>query len=231
LGGRGGDTEIAHVTPGEVVIPARMQTPEVMAALMTAAAEAGVDPARLVVGSERNSINPQTGQAEFYYAGPEMEPNRQNNHSSAEQQVADIYVNRFPNDALWNGHVGIGVNTNQTKGFYPSENNSPSRVDQGLNRNVPGKVKLDDLNNPHDSVRIHTDPEQDRAVQSYIDSRQNNPGSYNLYDRNCTDFTAGALRAGGISVPSDSTPEWMDDIRPNSFFPWLQRKHGKPEGK
>ncbi len=33
LQGRGGDTEIAHVTPGEVVIPARIRTPEVMAAL------------------------------------------------------------------------------------------------------------------------------------------------------------------------------------------------------
>ena len=36
LQGRGGDTEVAHVTPGEVVIPKRMRTPELMAALARA---------------------------------------------------------------------------------------------------------------------------------------------------------------------------------------------------
>ncbi len=35
LQGRGGDTEIAHLTPGEMVIPAWMQTPEVMRYLET----------------------------------------------------------------------------------------------------------------------------------------------------------------------------------------------------
>jgi hypothetical protein len=65
LQGRGGDTEIAHVTPGELVIPKRMRTPELMAALAQAARQAGIDPSRLVVGDRRNSVNPRTGQAEF----------------------------------------------------------------------------------------------------------------------------------------------------------------------
>jgi len=66
LQGRRGDTKVAHVTPGEVVIPARLQTPELLAALRAAAKQAGIDPARLVVGSDHNSVNPGTGQAEFY---------------------------------------------------------------------------------------------------------------------------------------------------------------------
>ena len=37
LQGRGGDTQIAHMTPGEIVIPARLRTPEVMAAVARAA--------------------------------------------------------------------------------------------------------------------------------------------------------------------------------------------------
>jgi len=65
LQGRRGDTKVAHVTPGEVVIPARLQTPELLAALRAAAKQAGIDPARLIVGSRHNSINPNTGQAEF----------------------------------------------------------------------------------------------------------------------------------------------------------------------
>ena len=65
LQGRGGDTEIAHMTPGEVVIPARLRTPEVIAAVARAAQQAGIDPRRLVVGSGRNAVNPRTGQEEF----------------------------------------------------------------------------------------------------------------------------------------------------------------------
>ena len=65
LQGRGGDTEIAHTTPGEIVIPARLRTPEVMAAVARAAQQAGIDPRRLVVGSGRNAVNPRTGQKEF----------------------------------------------------------------------------------------------------------------------------------------------------------------------
>jgi len=65
LGGRGGDREIAHVTPGEIVIPQRLQTPAVIDALRAEATHAGIDLESLQIGSGRNSINPHTGQMEF----------------------------------------------------------------------------------------------------------------------------------------------------------------------
>jgi hypothetical protein len=65
LQGRGEDTEIAHVTPGEVVIPRALQRPDVMAALRGAAARAGVPLNRLRVGARENRVNPRTGAAEF----------------------------------------------------------------------------------------------------------------------------------------------------------------------
>jgi hypothetical protein len=86
--GRGEDTEIAHVTPGEVVVPMRLQTPEVMAALYRAAQEHDIPFEQLRVGSKVNSINPNTGVAEFamlddeqraaqpqpyHYSGPPIE--------------------------------------------------------------------------------------------------------------------------------------------------------------
>ena len=49
--GRGGDSEIAHVTPGEIVVPRELQTPEVMAALDWAAAGVGLSLDRLRVGA------------------------------------------------------------------------------------------------------------------------------------------------------------------------------------
>lgn len=88
LQGRGGDTEIAHVTPGELVIPKRMRTPELMAALAQAARQAGIDPRRLVVGDRRNAVNPRTGQAEFAEPLPPLQslagfqPNLESNRPS-----------------------------------------------------------------------------------------------------------------------------------------------------
>ncbi|TAK97938.1 MAG: hypothetical protein EPO08_20425 [Rhodospirillaceae bacterium] len=65
LQGRGGDTKIAHLTPGEIVIPKRLQTPEFMRDVAELARAYGIDPASLVIGDRRNAINPHTGQPEF----------------------------------------------------------------------------------------------------------------------------------------------------------------------
>lgn len=66
--GRGGDTEMAHVTPGEIVVPRPVaQQPDVQNALRGGFQREGVDPARYVVKSGRNSLNPRTGRAEFKY--------------------------------------------------------------------------------------------------------------------------------------------------------------------
>lgn len=65
LQGRGGDTELAHVTPGEMVLPAPLQTPEVMAAVQAAAQNAGIDMGQYTVGAPANSVNPETGVAEY----------------------------------------------------------------------------------------------------------------------------------------------------------------------
>jgi len=64
--GRGGDTEVAHVTPGEIVLPEALQTPAVLNALRRAAMSANMSLEQFRVGSPRNSINPQTGQPEFF---------------------------------------------------------------------------------------------------------------------------------------------------------------------
>jgi hypothetical protein len=66
LQGRRGDTRLAHVTPGEVVIPQRLQTPAVMGYLAAAARAAGLDPRSLLVGHPRGRVNPRTGQQEFW---------------------------------------------------------------------------------------------------------------------------------------------------------------------
>lgn len=64
--GRYGDTEMAHVTPGEIVVPHSVQTPEVVSRLQTAFAEQGVPMSRYTVQGSQNSKNPDTGNPEYF---------------------------------------------------------------------------------------------------------------------------------------------------------------------
>ena len=67
--GRGGDDTLAHVQTGELIIPAALlaQDPALKEGLFQRLRDMGVeDPERYVVGSEINSLNPETGIPEFF---------------------------------------------------------------------------------------------------------------------------------------------------------------------
>jgi hypothetical protein len=65
--GRGGDTILAHLTPGEIVIPNEIaQDPNIQAQLQTLFEESGISLEQFTVGNEANSINPETGNPEFW---------------------------------------------------------------------------------------------------------------------------------------------------------------------
>ena len=66
--GRYGDTRMAHVAPGEMVVPRRVMqnNPQMAQGIASAISSEGVDPRRYMVGSQQNSINPNTGQPEFF---------------------------------------------------------------------------------------------------------------------------------------------------------------------
>ena len=64
--GRGGDTVMAHLSLGELVIPrAFLDDPRVMEAMKQLFDEAGVNINQYIVGDAANSINPETGYPEF----------------------------------------------------------------------------------------------------------------------------------------------------------------------
>ena len=68
--GREGDDTMAHVQTGELVIPAAFieENPEMKETIFAFLEQQGVeDPERYVVGSKANSINPDTGAAEFFF--------------------------------------------------------------------------------------------------------------------------------------------------------------------
>ena len=66
--GREEDDRIAHVATGETVIPMAVfeEDPALKEALFARMRDMGIEPERYIVGNELNSINPVTGQPEFF---------------------------------------------------------------------------------------------------------------------------------------------------------------------
>lgn len=115
----------------------------------------------------------------------------------------DVTVCYFPNSAARLGHIGIGVNTTNTRGFYPIETAG------FLERfHTEGVVDIDidraGEDAPRSCTNIETTPDQDEEILRFIEARQASPGNYNLAGRNCSLFVADALRAGDIPVRKDA---------------------------
>jgi len=66
--GREGDTFVVHASEKEVMVPREVaeNNPELVGQIKQAIAAEGADPEAYVVGSASNSINPMTGQREFF---------------------------------------------------------------------------------------------------------------------------------------------------------------------
>jgi hypothetical protein len=66
--GRGTDSYIVHATEKEIILPKEVgdKNPELVLQIKDAISRDGMDPEAYVVGSEANSINPETGQPEFF---------------------------------------------------------------------------------------------------------------------------------------------------------------------
>jgi hypothetical protein len=66
--GRNGDTYIVHAAEGETVIPMEVlnSNPRLKQMLFNQMRNMGIEPERYIIGNELNSINPVTGQPEFF---------------------------------------------------------------------------------------------------------------------------------------------------------------------
>ena len=66
--GRNGDTYIVHAAEGETVLPMEVlsQNPRLKKMIWKQLTDMGIEPERYVVGNKLNSINPVTGQPEFF---------------------------------------------------------------------------------------------------------------------------------------------------------------------
>lgn len=66
--GRGGDQFVVHASEREMMVPREVveKNPALREQIMESIAAEGADPEAYIIGSDRNSINPYTGQREFF---------------------------------------------------------------------------------------------------------------------------------------------------------------------
>ncbi len=111
--GRGGDTRMAHVAPGEMVVPRQVlqENPQVTRGLGRAFRDVGADPLRYVVGSSNNSINPVTGKPEFFLDALLNIASSDAGQAVLANVASNLIRGRKPNlkDALISGVVGGGI--------------------------------------------------------------------------------------------------------------------------
>ena len=104
----------------------------------------------------------------------------------------DVTVNLYSGAGSF-GHIGAGVNSSATSGYYPRDGAGNPVT------GAPGIVKPDDLSKLERSITIPATPEQDRRVQACMARRQQSPGTYTLLDNNCRSFVDECLREAGLS--------------------------------
>jgi len=108
----------------------------------------------------------------------------------------DPVVCLFPGAAGF-GHVGVGVNSRVTQGFYPQEGAAGNPI-----TGTAGQVLIDPKP-PIYCVTIPATSEQDALMKEFMrmSVAGQSPSDYALLANNCTDYVRAVLAIGGISVP------------------------------
>ena len=107
---------------------------------------------------------------------------------------ADLRVSIYPGAEGFN-HAGIGMNSPNTYGLYPTK--KPACLLVGCT--VQGKVHRD-KEKSISTVVIKTKPAQDAAAQNAINNAIKRPPGYNLYHENCASCVESVLSAAGVKT-------------------------------
>lgn len=117
------------------------------------------------------------------------------------------------------GHIGIGINTDSTEGFYPVMDSMKMLT------GTPGHVRTDSLEERSmiKTMLIPINSNQAARMQQYINSVRS--GEYTLTNHNCVDFCRHVLNVGGLLAPSTIRPRgFMDGL--SSIYGSQYTRHG-----
>jgi hypothetical protein len=128
LQGRHGDTKVAHVARGELVVPTALQNPEVLWALRRAAAPYNIPLEMLSVGNAMNRINPNTGAPEFgimdwisgLFGDTSSQPSQQDSDNSLTQGAVDGVIARAATTGINSANARADY-IDQTRSLNPQD--------------------------------------------------------------------------------------------------------------
>ncbi len=142
-------------------------------------------------------------------SAPQAQPAQQQNSTSTttttSQSTDYVSVSYWPKSAGGFGHIGVGVDTDDTQGFSTANPKTPwwKRL-----FGAPAGTPEDDLKAhtspsgevaPHSYLHIPISADQASATRGAIAERYANGGHYNLIFDNCAQFVESVLHAGGVS--------------------------------
>ncbi len=120
----------------------------------------------------------------------------------------DVTVNQYAGHGTNPfGHVGMGINTNQTTGHYPNQQSIGIPLGQTVNGGTH-----QDSGQVVSQITIPLTPAQDAALNAYMANNANN--QYNLYNSSCVDFVRIGLSSVGVNMNSVSS----NANTPNGFM-------------
>ncbi len=188
LQGRGGDTAVAHLEPGEMVIPRAVLTPQLAQLIAAEAAKRGIDPKQLIVGSRKASINPATGAEEFGWF---------RNEQDGDGLISDL---------LYRGEPVVKVN-------LPA-----SIEDQKNIRSIPlsleNEVKIDPITVTATRREERLDPDEgtDRYDKAYFPVQS---GQFRESDDYGNDAFNASRRGGASTASNQQRGHYARDVRAN----------------
>ena len=144
--GRNGDTRMAHLTPGETVVPREVlrQNPKVARGLGKAFQDAGSDPRRYVVGSGQNSINPVTGKPEFFFDKILPFLGKLASNPTVQGAIGNVALRKLQGkdvslrDALLGGAIGGGLGAMSGRGTGVPFLDNMLDADPGISNKLTG---------------------------------------------------------------------------------------------
>jgi hypothetical protein len=133
------------------------------------------------------------------------QPQNSTSTSTTQGQNTDyVSVSYWPKGAGGFGHIGIGVDTDDTQGYSTKDPKTSiwKRIFGAPAGTPEDDIKAHTKNGevaPHSYLHIPITADQAAAMQGAIAQRYANGGHYNLIFNNCAQFVESVLHAGGVS--------------------------------
>jgi hypothetical protein len=121
-----------------------------------------------------------------------------------DQTTHSANISVWPTGAGGFEHMGIGIDTDRTRGFSTEDPSIPwykrlfGAPKGTVENDIEHHTHEDGTTAPHYHIRIPISADQARWMQEAIEKRMHEPGRYNLIFRSCAGYVQSILHAGQV---------------------------------